>query len=101
MDARDLNMLYECYQEIRQHEQTLHDIQLRFLSPHSLPLYRLRGTIEILQKIRRILRKKIHINERDRQRKMRAEWQELLSERGVTIDTNWCCRCRASSCIYD
>ena len=58
MDTGYLHMLYEYCQEIQQHELTLQDIQARILPRQSLPLYHLRPTIELLRKIRKILKNK-------------------------------------------
>lgn len=73
MDTDYLRMLYEYCQEIQQQELTLQDMQTRILPQQSLPLYRLRPTIELLKKIRKILKKTIHIHERDAHRKMQNQ----------------------------
>ena len=50
-------MLYEYCQEIQQQELTLQDMQARIMPRQSLPLYHLCPTIELLRKIRKILKR--------------------------------------------
>lgn len=101
MDTDYLRMLYEYCQEIQQQEITLQDMQTRILPQQSLPLYCLCPTIELLKKIRQILKITIHIHERDAHRKMWHQLQEQLAQFGTTININWFCRCHAPPCIYD
>lgn len=101
MDTGYLRMLYACCEEIQQQELTLQDMQTRILPQQSLPLYRLRPAIELLKKIRKILKLTIHIYERDAHRQMQHQLQEQLAHYGTTINTNWCCRCHGPSFIYD
>lgn len=101
MDTGYLRMLYEYCQEIQQQELTLQDMQTRIFPQKSLPLYHLCPTIELLKKIRKILKITIHIHERDAHRKMQHQLQEQLAQFGTTINTNWCFRCHGPSCIYD
>ncbi len=91
MDTGYLRLLYACCEEIQQQELTLQDMQTRILPQQSMSLYRLRPAIELLKRIRKLLKLTIHIYETDGHRQMRHQLQEQLAQYGTTINTNWCC----------
>lgn len=95
MDTNYLNMLCEYCQEIQQQELTLQDIKMRFLPPQSLPLYRLRPTIILLWKIKKIPKKNNPCPWK-RCTMENTSWMTIKTfNLGTTININWCCRCHA------
>ena len=97
MDHRHLSQLNKFYEEITQQENALLILKQRFLVRPTLPLYRLRPTLKLLHKIKIFIHRLIHVHERDAHRQLRAYYLSRVPG----LDVNWCCRCRATPCIYD
>ena len=97
MDRRYISQLQQFCKEINEQEVALLNVQEQFLRPPTLPLYRLNPTIQLLQRIRNWMNLLIHIHERDAHRELRAYYLDRVP----TLDVNWCCRCRATPCLYD
>ena len=75
MDAHYIPMLYDLCHEIQQEEVALVEIQRRLLPRHVLPIYRLQPAINLLSRLRVLLKRLIHTHHRDIMRLIRAEWQ--------------------------
>ena len=97
MDRNYLSQLNNFYEEIAEQENALLIVQQRFLVPPTLPLYRLRPTLQLLQKMKKFIRLLIHVHKRDVHIHLRAYYRSRVP----TLDVNRCCHCQATPCIYD
>lgn len=102
MDSR-ISQLYSYLKYIEESIITLHNIETRFLpvpNPNIL-LYRLRTTIQLLLALKSTMKRIFHIHERDKMRKIRADWQLRNMHLPLCINLQWCSICHRSSCIFD
>ena len=97
MDHKYISQLQQFCKEINEQEAVLLNVQEQFLRPPRLPIYRLRPTIQLLQRIRNWMNLLIHIHERDAHRALRAYYLDHVP----SLDVKWCCHCRATPCLYD
>ena len=101
MDSKYFTRLYQYCDEIDGQQAALLHIKERHLPHPVFLLHRLQPTIDLLKKLKALLQRLIHLHERDTVRKLRFDFQSRNSHLGVIIDTNWCCRCHSTLCIYD
>jgi len=101
MDSKYFSRLYGYCDEIDAQQNALLHIKARHLPRPVFLLHHLQPTIDLLKKLKTLLHRLIHLHERDTVRKLRFDFQSRNSHLGVVIDTNWCCVCRCTLCIYD
>ena len=101
MDSRYLNILANFYQQIKEQQAKLQQIQAHFHSTSALPFNYIHPTITLLSDLKAFLPRMIHMHERDTMCMARQYLIIRKPHLDSQINCAWCCRCHSPTCIYD
>lgn len=98
MDNEIASRFNSTIQDITNQQQFLTGLQDMITRRSGTPTHMFDETLDILAKLKDMVRHFLHISDREAGRKLRREWLQRQRGRQVSLDINWCCICHKSGC---
>jgi hypothetical protein len=98
MDNEIASRFNSTIHDITNQQQFLTGLQDMISRRSGTPTHMFDETLDILAKLKDMVRDFQHISDREAGRKLRREWLQRQRGRQVSLDINWCCICHKSGC---